>query len=164
MKQHTAYLLLGSNIGDRQQHLATALRKIGDKVGLIQKVSSAYQTQPWGVTNQDDYLNMAAQISTSLSPEALFERLKVMEEEEGRSRLVQNEPRTLDIDILFYDELVIAAEHLTIPHPRLHLRRFVLIPMVDISPRFIHPVLKKSMQALLDECADDKTVKKYPPE
>lgn len=164
MKQHTAYLLLGSNIGDRQQHLATALRKIGDKVGLIQKVSSTYQTQPWGVTNQDDYLNMAVQISTSLTPEVLFERIKVIETAAGRISMVQNAPRTLDIDILFYEQLVMSSEHLTIPHPRLHLRRFVLIPMVDIAPHFIHPVFKKSMQALLDECADDKTVKKYPPE
>ena len=161
MKQQTAYLLLGSNIGDRQQHLSTALRKIGDKVGLIQKVSSAYETQPWGVTNQDDYLNMAVQVSTSLTPELLFKKLKAIEAAEGRISIIQNAPRTLDIDILFYDEMVIASKLLIIPHPRLHLRRFVLTPLVDIAPDLIHPVLKKSIQDLLDLCPDEKTVRKY---
>ena len=164
MKQQTTYLLMGSNIGDRQVHLDTALRKIGESVGSIQKISSPYETQPWGVTNQDDYLNMAVQVSTSLTPELLFKKLKAIEAADGRNSIIQNAPRTLDIDILFYDELVIATELLIIPHPRLHLRRFVLTPLVDIAPDLIHPVLNKSIQDLLEICPDEKTVRKYPAE
>lgn len=152
---------MGSNIGDRQQHLHAALRKIGEEVGLIQKTSSPYETQPWGVTNQDDYLNMAIQVSTSMTPELLFKKLKAIEAAEGRHSIIQNAPRTLDIDILFYDDLVITSEQLIIPHPRLHLRRFVLTPMAEIAPQLIHPVLKKSIQDLLDICPDEKMVRKY---
>jgi 2-amino-4-hydroxy-6-hydroxymethyldihydropteridine diphosphokinase len=160
MNEQTVYLLLGTNMGDKQKHLRHALEKLS-LTGTIQHTSSIYETEPWGVTNQDDYLNMAVQVSTRLTPEALFKNLKAIEAAEGRNSIIQNAPRTLDIDILFYDEMVITSELLIIPHPRLHLRRFVLTPMVDIAPDLIHPVLKKSIQDLLDICPDEKTVRKY---
>lgn len=161
MVHHTTYLLSGSNIGDRPMYLKTALRKIGEGVGLIEQSSSIYETQPWGVNNQDDYLNMAVKISTTWPVDVLFQKLKAIEAEEGRDSIIQNAPRTLDIDILFYDDFVISSDQLIIPHPRLHLRRFVLTPLVDIAPHFIHPVLKKSIEVLLNECPDEKAVRKY---
>lgn len=160
MKLHTAYLLLGSNVGNRQVHFQHALEKIQSMAGVISKASSIYETQPWGVTDQDDYLNMAVEINTSYSPEELFKHLKAIEKGEGRTDATQYAPRTLDIDILFYNDLVFESEHLIIPHPRLHLRRFVLKPLEEIAPSIIHPMLKKSVKELLMECEDDKNVRR----
>jgi 2-amino-4-hydroxy-6-hydroxymethyldihydropteridine diphosphokinase len=160
MKSHTAFLLLGTNVGDRQLHLQHALKKIAGNTGTIVETSSVYETQPWGVTNQDNYLNMALQLETRLSVNELFEKLQEIEASEGRSNTARNAPRTLDIDILFFDGLVLESERLTIPHPRLHLRRFVLEPLVEIAPGIIHPVLRKPVNELLQDCTDDKNVRR----
>ncbi|MBK9730501.1 MAG: 2-amino-4-hydroxy-6-hydroxymethyldihydropteridine diphosphokinase [Chitinophagaceae bacterium] len=157
---HTAYLLLGSNVGDRNHHLQHAIEKISDQAGAIIKMSSVYETQPWGVTQQDDYLNLAVQTETRLSALELFKILQQIEASEGRVNPIKNTPRTLDIDILFFDDTVIDEGSLIIPHPRLHLRRFVLEPLSEIAPFFVHPTLNKSVEELLKVCTDEMKVKK----
>ncbi|MEO6169199.1 MAG: 2-amino-4-hydroxy-6-hydroxymethyldihydropteridine diphosphokinase [Chitinophagales bacterium] len=160
MNGHTAYLLLGTNVGDRQQHLQHGLEKIKTTAGDFQQVSSVYETEPWGVVNQDDYLNMVVEIKTFFSPEELFKQLKAIETAEGRTDATKYAPRTLDIDVLFYDDLVLESEYLIIPHPRLHLRRFVLKPLEEIAASLIHPLLGKSIRELLKECGDYKNVRR----
>lgn len=160
MKSHTAFLLLGTNVGNRQLHLRHALKRIAGDTGSIVLISSTYETQPWGVTNQDDYLNMAVQLETRLSADDLFEKLREIEISEGRTHAARNAPRTLDIDILFFDDLVLESERLMIPHPRLQLRRFVLEPLVEIAPAVIHPLLRKTVKELLEDCPDDKNVRR----
>lgn len=157
---HTVYLLTGSNVGDKQAHLHRALNKIGTLAGGRIQTSAIYQTQPWGVLNHDDYLNQAIQIETALSATELLAGLRAIETSEGRTGDEKNTPRTLDIDILFYDDLLLESAILQIPHPRLHLRRFVLEPLCEIAPHFIHPVLKKKVSELLQECADTMEVHK----
>lgn len=157
---HRVYLLLGSNVGDRLSHFEKALQKMNEQAGAVKKISSYYETEPWGVVDQGDYLNAAVYLETSLAPEELFERLNRIELEEGRTGKQKYLPRTLDIDILFYDDLVHHSETLSIPHPRLHLRRFVLVPLQEIAPGLVHPEFKMTVTELLDVCADDKTVKK----
>lgn len=160
MTWHTCYLLLGSNIGNRYLHLQQGLSKISATAGNVVRVSTVYETEPWGVSNQDLYLNMAVMISTELTPEALHHQLKAIEVEEGRTGTEKNAPRTLDIDILFYDDLSIVTSQLIIPHPRLHLRKFVLLPLSEIAPQHMHPLLNKSVTSLLAACDDDKSVRK----
>lgn len=157
---HTVFLLTGSNVGDKQAHLQRALDKIDALAGGTIQTSAIYQTQPWGVLNHDDYLNQAIQIETSLSAIELLKGLRAIEISEGRTGDEKNTPRTLDIDILFYDDLLIESDGLIIPHPRLHLRRFVLEPLCEIAPYFIHPVLKTTVRELLKECPDIMEVHK----
>lgn len=147
-------------MGDRQLHLQHALKKIAGDTGSIVKISSVYETQPWGVTNQDDYLNMALQLKTQLSANDLFQKLQEIENSEGRTNAARNAPRTLDIDILFFDDVVMESDRLIIPHPRLQLRRFVLEPLDEIAPGIIHPILRKTVHELLQDCPDDKNVRR----
>ena len=156
---HQVYLLFGSNIGDRKGYLSFATNEISTRAGKILKRSSIYETAPWGVTNQDDYLNAAVLLQTSLSPESLFSVLKEIEQDAGRIDQKKYAPRTLDIDILFYDDLVLNSKELIIPHPKLQLRRFALVPLEEIADKLIHPVLRKSMDELLKECPDNLEVK-----
>lgn len=157
---HKVYLLLGSNMGNRSELLSNALKEIESHAGKILKTSSVYETAPWGVTNQNDYLNQAVLIETSLAPLSLFSELKEIEREAGRTDQKKYAPRTLDIDILFYDDLVLNSEELTIPHPKIQLRKFVLVPLKEIAQELIHPVFKKSVSLLLIECDDTLDVKK----
>src|SRR5262245_24272879 len=124
---HYVYLLLGSNIDDRENYLSLGLEKIQDRAGKILKSSFIYETAPWGVVGQENYLNAAVLVETLLSPEKLFPELKKIETEAGRTDQKKYAPRTLDIDILFYDHLVLNSKDLIIPHPKLQLRRFVLV-------------------------------------
>ena len=156
---YQVYLLLGSNIGDREAHFYFATVEIEKRIGVILQSSSFYETAPWGVTDQENYLNAALLIRTELPPESLFHLLKKIEEEAGRTDQRKYAPRTLDIDILFYDDLILHSKELTIPHPKLHLRKFVLVPLAEINRTLIHPVFKKSIGQLLEECPDDLEVK-----
>lgn len=160
MKIHTAYLLSGSNIGNRQHFLERALEKMMLQGVHIIKTSSIYETQPWGVAHEGDYLNMAIHIETSLGATGLFALLQQIERSEGRANGEKNMPRTLDIDILFYDDLVLHENGLTIPHPRLHLRRFALVPLAELAPHHIHPLFQKTVAELLQECNDLMEVRK----
>lgn len=156
-----AYLCLGGNIGDREKALKLALLKINEVVGEIYSYSGIYETEAWGVDNQQAYLNQCIKIKTTLLPGDLIKTLLDIEKDLGRERNFDHtyEPRTLDIDILFYNNLIIEREHLVIPHPRLHLRNFVLIPLNEIATNYLHPLLNKTIFNLLMECPDTSEVK-----
>jgi 2-amino-4-hydroxy-6-hydroxymethyldihydropteridine diphosphokinase len=155
-----AYLLTGGNEGDRFLHMHEARTNIELICGHLLQVSSLYETAPWGKTDQPDFLNQVILINTKLSPDELLHAILSIEERGGRKRTVKNAPRTIDIDILFYNELILEKPGLSIPHPRIADRRFVLEPLNEISPGFIHPVIGKTIHQLLLECKDELGVKK----
>jgi 2-amino-4-hydroxy-6-hydroxymethyldihydropteridine diphosphokinase len=147
----TVYLSLGSNTGDRQTHLRNALSHIPGKIGKILTLSGFYQTQPWGYVSQEPYLNMAIAVETALNPATLLSETQAIEKTVGRRDKTINgvyHDRIIDIDILLYDDLIIQSPTLTIPHPLMHQRTFVLHPLAEIAPHLIHPVLKKTIAEL----------------
>ncbi len=157
-----AYLLTGSNMGEPQQMLQQAATAIEEKgVGKIVVASSIFQTEAWGRHDQPDFLNQVIQIETSLPAAQLLQQLLAIEAEMGRHRTRKNDPRIIDIDILFYDDAVINEPELIVPHPLLQNRRFVLVPLQEIAPTLLHPVLHKTISQLLDECADPLHVYKF---
>jgi 2-amino-4-hydroxy-6-hydroxymethyldihydropteridine diphosphokinase len=149
-----AYLLLGSNLGDRQQNLSVALQRLSQEAGTIVQTSSVYETSAWGVTNQPDFRNQVLLLETVLEPMQLLRRINQIELEMGRNRQVRWESRIIDIDILYYNDLVLLSDDLVIPHPSMTERRFTLVPLVQIAPEFIHPVLQISNRELLENCPD----------
>jgi 2-amino-4-hydroxy-6-hydroxymethyldihydropteridine diphosphokinase len=155
-----AYLLTGGNEGDRYLNLQQARTNIEHICGRLIQASSLYETAPWGNSNQADYLNQVLVVETIMNPYELLASILFIEEKGGRIRTVRNAPRTIDIDILFYNQLVLDQPGLHIPHPRIADRRFVLEPLNEISPGFIHPVFGKSIRQLLQECKDELAVKK----
>lgn len=147
---HTAYLSIGSNMGDKEKYIKEALATLQSKEHTkVCKVSELLITKPYGGVEQDDFLNGAVEIKTLLSPKELLEELHEIERAAGRERLVHWGPRTLDLDILFYDKLVYEDEELIIPHVDLHNRYFVLKPMSEIAPNFRHPLLGQTINQLL---------------
>lgn len=155
---HQVYLLLGSNLGDRNSILAEARNQIELRVGQIEKCSSIYQTEPWGIREQPEYLNQALEIRTELSAQAIAAICLDIEKRAGRIREEKWQARKLDIDILFYDDEIIQARDLTIPHLQIQHRRFALLPMNEIAPDYIHPVLKKTIKELVNICTDNSEV------
>jgi 2-amino-4-hydroxy-6-hydroxymethyldihydropteridine diphosphokinase len=160
MSLHECFLLLGSNLGDRLLHLQTAREQIKEKIGLICKSSGIYETAAWGIEEQPAFLNQVLVVETSLSPELLMQTLLAIEESMGRVREKKMGTRIIDIDILFYENLIYQSETLTIPHPLLHLRRFVLIPLSEINPSKNHPQFGKNISELLNVCKDPLKVEK----
>src|SRR5512135_2839389 len=144
---HRVYLALGANMGDRQGNLLQALQLIRARA-FIEEVSSCYETKPVGYLEQPDFLNMTCLVTTELSPQELLFFLKQIERQMGRQTNFRNAPRPIDIDILFYDDLVLESPELTIPHVRLSERAFVLVPLVEIAADVIHPVLKLTVSEL----------------
>ncbi len=159
-EQHCVYLALGANLGDRQGNLLRAIQSIR-AFASVEKVSSFYETTPVGYLDQPDFLNMAIQISTQLDPVALIGSLKYIEKQIGRKTSFRNAPRPIDIDILLYDDLILETEKLSIPHPRMSERAFVLAPLAEIAPQAIHPVLKRPISELLER-VDQSGVKMLP--
>lgn len=152
------YLGLGSNLGDRRSNLAAAEVAIDRHIGKIAKKSHVYETQPWGKLDQEVFLNKVVMANTVLEPRQVLEAISKIERELGRDRSEKWGPRTVDIDILLYGRRVIRDKGLEIPHPDLHKRAFVLIPLMEIAPEFEHPVLKKQIDALFMDCDDPSEV------
>ena len=151
MKEHTVYLALGSNLGNRLANLKEAIAALPPQMEVNAK-SSVYETPPWGYEDQPKFLNQVVKAKTYLDPEPLLKHLKRLEVALGRQASFPNGPRLIDMDILFYDDLVLNRAALSIPHPRLHERGFVLLPLMDIDPDLIHPINKKSVREMAAAC------------
>jgi 2-amino-4-hydroxy-6-hydroxymethyldihydropteridine diphosphokinase len=156
----TVYLGLGSNLGNRARNIYAALRRLRPHVRLEQ-ISSLYETEPVGLTDQPWFLNLVCAGVTELPAEDLLRAVKRIEGELGRRQGVRFGPRLIDIDILLYDDQVLATEQLEIPHPRLHKRGFVLVPLGELAPGLVHPVLKTSVRELLESAASLENVRRY---
>ncbi|MBI4681751.1 MAG: 2-amino-4-hydroxy-6-hydroxymethyldihydropteridine diphosphokinase [Nitrospirae bacterium] len=146
----TAYIGIGSNLGSREDNCTAAIKHLIDSGIKVLKLSSRIETEPWGLRDQPNFINMAIMIQTGLTPEDLLKLLKKIEIELGRAPGLRWGPRIIDLDILLYDDLVFETPDLKIPHPGTSDRYFVLRPLAEIAPDTIHPVLKKSIRALLD--------------
>lgn len=154
------YLLLGSNLGKRHKQLALAKKKLVKSLGPLQRESRIYETAAWGKRNQPDFLNQVLILHTKKDPATCMKLILEIEQLLGRTRTVKNAARTIDIDILYYNKDVVNTIDLVIPHPAIPDRRFVLIPLNELSPRFIHPLLGKTNHELLLRCTDPLDVKK----
>jgi len=146
--KHTVYIALGTNLGDRLANLHAAIESMPPEIHVLAE-SHVYETPPWGYEDQPAFLNMVLKTETDLVPEALLKYLKQLEVELGRKQNFRWGPRLIDLDILFYDDLVLDSPSLVIPHMRLHERAFVLVPLMDIAPELIHPVFKRNVRELL---------------
>ncbi|MFQ6002529.1 MAG: 2-amino-4-hydroxy-6-hydroxymethyldihydropteridine diphosphokinase [Candidatus Zixiibacteriota bacterium] len=157
----TAYINIGSNLGDRLGYLKEAIRKLEQSEEIdICKASSVYETQPIEYKDQPWFLNMVLELVTTFEPLNLLELLLGIENQMGRKRNKRYGPRNIDLDLLLHDNLVINSDKLTLPHPCLHQRRFVLVPLAEIAPKMVHPVLKKSVERLLEELSTDSVSQK----
>lgn len=143
------YLALGTNLGDREANLQAARDALAARVRLIRE-SSIYETPPWGYIDQPEFLNQVVEVDSVLKPLPLLHFLKEIEAEMGREATFRNGPRLIDLDILFYGQAIIDGQVLKVPHPRLQERAFVLVPLDQIAPDFVHPVLKKTVHGLLE--------------
>jgi 2-amino-4-hydroxy-6-hydroxymethyldihydropteridine diphosphokinase len=155
------YLALGTNLGDRMHNLRGALRRLAPHV-TITCISPIYETEPWGVTEQPDFLNLVVAGKTELAPTELLLALQDIEQRMGRQRTVRYGPRVIDLDILLYDDVVLQTEHLEIPHARMAERRFVLVPLNAIAPDVLHPRLKRTAQQLLQDLTDHTRIELFP--
>lgn len=155
------YIALGSNLGDRAQHLSDAILRIKDEIGEVVSASSAYETEPMGFDAVQNFINQVIEIRTTLSPKKVLEKLLQIERKLGRERSGEGyESRTIDLDLLFYKRQIIDEPGLSIPHPGIPFRRFVLLPMLEIAPEFMHPVLQKSIAQLNSDCSDNLNIKR----
>lgn len=158
---NTAYICLGSNLGDRARMLGEAVRLIRKMAGTVKTMSAIYESPAWGSASGNKYLNQVIELHTSFAPDEVLSVMMMVEKQLGRTRTaVRNSDRTIDLDVLFYGQLVRSDENLHIPHPRLHLRRFVLCPLNEIAPALKHPVLDLTVSELLAVCPDQLQVRR----
>lgn len=156
-----SYILLGTNLGDRESLLKKAIAMMGESCGEVVAVSEIYETEPWGFVAENNFLNQVVVLDTELEPHDLLKELLSIEAVLGRQRdenVKGYASRPMDLDILYYDDKIINDDDLIVPHPRLHQRRFTLMPLCDISADFEHPVFRKTNKTLLEECQDTSEV------
>ncbi len=155
------FLGLGSNIGDRRRAMQEAAGRIaGLPATELLRSSALYETEPWGLRDQPLFYNCAVECVTASEPENFHESLKRIEREMGREESPRYHPRLIDIDILFFGDRILSTPSLTLPHPALHERRFVLAPLMELAPEFLHPLLRKTVARLFADCADEGSVRK----
>ncbi|CAN5356579.1 2-amino-4-hydroxy-6-hydroxymethyldihydropteridinediphosphokinase [soil metagenome] len=158
------YVALGSNLGDRAGNLLLAVRGLMEASFVVHKLSAIYETEPVGIESDTKFLNMVAEIHvTNISPTQMMARLLRIEYLLGRKDKSVKRPRTADLDILFFGDVQMDTPFLTLPHPRLHLRKFVLKPLSKIAPNFVHPVLEREIADILADCEDTSEVKRWNP-
>ncbi len=156
-KWHKCYIALGSNIGDKEYNIKTAIEKLKEfKEIKVKKISNIIETEPWGYENQDSFKNAAIEIETFLNPKELMSILLDIEKDMKRERVIRWGPRTIDLDIIFFDDYITSDDYITIPHPRMEEREFVLGPLNEIAPNFIHPLSKKRVFKMLEEIKKNK--------
>jgi 2-amino-4-hydroxy-6-hydroxymethyldihydropteridine diphosphokinase len=157
------YLLLGSNLNNRAELLKQAADLIANQIGSVKSASSIYESEPWGFESDQYFLNQVLEIESRMTPIQLLEELLAIEKRLGRTRSRREgyQSRIIDIDILFYDTMILESDILTIPHPKLHERLFTLIPLSEISRDMVHPGLKKTIEQLVQECPDRSKVLKF---
>ena len=155
------YLQLGSNIGDRLDNLDQSIKIITERIGNVLEKSSVYESTPWGVENQRNFLNQVIFVKSNFDPYTILDLVLQIEKDMGRIRIEKWGERIIDIDILFIDDFIIESENLCVPHEFIAKRKFVLQPMCEIAPGFIHPKLNKTISQLLEECIDDEKVNVY---
>ena len=149
------YILLGGNLGNKQQVFSEARTRLSQQVGTITNQSAIYETEPWGFESDDIFWNQVLEISTVYTAEEVLQKTQQIENELGRTRKANRyDSRIIDIDILFFGNQIIQTENLVVPHPRIHERKFTLVPLCEIVPELIHPVFQKNLTQLLDECTD----------
>ena len=164
MASESVFVLLGSNLGDREHLVNQACKMIGERCGKIVAESSLYESEPWGFQSEHWFLNQVVEVQTQLSPDEMMRQLLEIEKELGRDRSTPHEgyvSRPMDLDILYFGNQIVDTQLVTAPHPRLHQRRFTLLPLCDIAPDFVHPTMKKTNLQLLDECQDTGIVHIY---
>ena len=158
---NTVYIQLGSNIGERKSYIAKSMEQIEENIGEIITASSIFETIPWGNKNQNNFLNSVIKIKTPFDAFKVLQKSQEIENNLGRVREEKWGERTIDIDILFYNNEIINTTKLNIPHPLIQKRKFVLVPLSEIAPNYIHPILKKNISTLLSECKDNQKVLDY---
>lgn len=161
MAKNEVFISLGSNIGNRPQNLKKAIEAIQSSLGHVTRQSSVYETKPWGKNDQPDFLNQVIGVASDQSPEDCLRALCVIEEHMGRKREEKWGARIIDLDLLYAGDTIVKTKILTLPHPGIPDRKFVLVPMAEIAPDFIHPQWKKNQKQLLNECQDPLDVRLY---
>ncbi len=157
----TIYLQIGSNIGDRNQYIDRAKKQIEKKIGKIHASSKIYETQAWGIRSQRDFLNVVIKVSTNFDPNKILKISQQIESDLGRIRKEKWGERCIDIDILFINNEIIKLKNLTVPHPHIQDRKFILRPLCDIASNLKHPIIKKDIKELLECCTDKLKVITY---
>ncbi len=156
------YFLIGGNLGDREQILSKTVSLLNERVGRIVKLSSIFETEPWGFQHELSFLNQVVFCETDLLPLEVLNITQSIEQDLGRVRKKNRySERTIDVDLLFYDDLIMDTERLELPHPRMGERMFALAPLAEIAPNFIHPVIKKTILEIKKHCSDSSIVKKF---